>query len=299
MGCGHGKTVESGGRENKGYPVCRMNIDLTKIVDSMASYDDHRIILGARDELQILDVNNQTISPLSNEHKGRINAVVKLSTNQIATAGQDKKIKIWKIDSKESLMTLTGHKSMIWCINEIKGNKLISGSSDNRALIWDLKQKKLDFELFQDKEISVVIQLKSKKVLLCSSTQLMLFDLDSKIQLTSLEILPGVWCIKELSDGTVAAGYGNGDIAILEVGKTIQVKTLLKGHQKAVNSIIELNNHKLVSSADEKNIILWDLEDPEAKYIIEGHTNNVCCLANLSGNKFVSVSLDKTIKIWE
>jgi WD40 repeat protein len=299
MGCDQGKTIDNIGKENKGFPLCRMTIELTKKVDSMTAYDENRIILGARDELQILDCSKKSISPLSTEHKGRINCVIKLSNGDIVTAGQDKTIKVWKLDNKSSLITLSGHKSMIWCINEIKGNKVISGSSDNTAVIWDLNAKKFDFELFKDKEISVVLQLKSGKVLLCSSDKLILFDLESKKQLTSYEIKPGVWSIKELSDGTVAAGYGNGDVAILEVGNEIKVKILLKGHKKTVNCIIELENHKLVTSSDENNMILWDLNDPESKYFIEGHTNNVACLAHLGGNRFASSSLDNTLKIWE
>ena len=300
MGCDQGRTVDGSGRENKGFPVCRMTINLTKKVDSMTAYDENRIILGARDELQILDCSKKSITPLSTEHKGRINCIIKLSNNDIVTAGQDKTIKVWKIDSSTPVKSLTGHKSMIWCLNEIKENKVITGSSDNTALIWDLKTGKLDFELFKDKEISVVVQLKTGKVLLCSADKLILFDLETKKQLTNFEIKPGVWSIKELSDGTVAAGYGNGDIAILEVGnENIKVKTILKGHKKTVNSIIELKNHKLVSSSDESNMILWDLSDPESKYFIEGHTDNVSCLAYLGGNKFASSSFDNTLKVWE
>ena len=299
MGCSQGQTVESKGKENKGFPICKVTINISKLVDSMVDYDENRVILGARDELQILDIKTKVITPLSNEHKGRINGVIKLSNYEIVTAGQDKTIKVWKIDSKNSLMTLTGHKSMIWCINEIKGNKVISGSSDNRALIWDLNQKKLDFELFKDKEISVVIQLKTGNVLLCSDKKLILFDIDSKKQLTNFEIKPGVWSIRELSNGCVAAGYGNGDVGILEIGKEINVKTVLKGHKKTVNCIIELENHKLITSSDEHDMILWDLDDPESKYIIKGHENNISCIAHLGGNKFISASFDKTIKIWE
>ncbi len=299
MGCDQGKTIDNIGKENKGFPLCRMTIELTKKVVSMTAYDENRIILGARDELQILDCSKKSISPLSTEHKGRINCVIKLSNGDIVTAGQDKTIKVWKLDNKSSLITLSGHKSMIWCINEIKGNKVISGSSDNTAVIWDLNAKKFDFELFKDKEISVVLQLKSGKVLLCSSDKLILFDLESKKQLTRYEIKTGLRSIKELSDGTVAAGYGNGDVAILEVGNEIKVKILLKGHKKTVNCIIELENHKLVTSSDENNMILWDLNDPESKYFIEGHTNNVACLAHLGGNRFASSSLDNTLKIWE
>ena len=299
MGCASGRTVEGTGKENKGFPVCRKTIELQKLVDSMVSYDQNRIILGAKDELQILNIDEGVITSLSTEHKGRINCMIKLSNNEIVTAGQDKTIKVWTIDNKNSLETLAGHKSMIWCINEIKGDKIISGSSDNSALIWDLKSKKLDFELYKDKEISVAIQLRTGNVLLCSSNKLILFDLKSKKQLTNFEIKPGVWSLRELSDGTVAAGFGNGDIGILEVGNEIKVKLTLKGHKKTVNSIIELGNHKLVSSSDENNLILWDLTDPEAKYFIEGHTENVTALTHINGNKFASVSKDKTLKIWE
>lgn len=299
MGCASGRTVEGTGKENKGFPVCRKTIELQKLVDSMVAYDQNRIILGAKDELQILNIDEGVITSLSTEHKGRINCMIKLSNNEIVTAGQDKTIKVWTIDNKNSLETLAGHKSMIWCINEIKGDKIISGSSDNSALIWDLKSKKLDFELYKDKEISVAIQLKTGNVLLCSSDKLILFDLKSKKQLTNFEIKPGVWSLRELSDGTVAAGFGNGDIGILEVGNEIKVKLTLKGHKKTVNSIIELGNHKLVSSSDENNLILWDLTDPEAKYFIEGHTENVTALTHINGNKFASVSKDKTLKIWE
>ena len=97
----------------------------------------------------------------------------------------------------------------------------------------------------------------------------------------------------------MAAGFGNGDIGILEVGNEIKVKLTLKGHKKTANSILELDNHKLVSCSDENNMILWDLTDPDAKYFIEGHTDYVTALTHINGNKFASVSRDKTLKIWE
>ena len=144
------------------------------------------------------------------------------------------------------------------------------------------------------------MQLKTGKILLCSENNLCLFDLDSKQKLTSIEIKTGIWAIRELSDGSVAIGQGNGDVSILEVvNNEIKIKFVLQGHKKAINSIIELDNHKVVTAADENNMILWDLKDPEAKYFIEGHTNKVSGLTHIGGNKFVSVSQDKTLKVWE
>ena len=300
MGCSHSATKdEDTGKKNYGFPTCRKSINLEKKVDSIIVHDLQQIFLGAKDELQLLDLKTDNISCFSKEHIGRINVLIKLKDGRIASGGQDKKIKIWNIDSKESLMTLEGHTSMIWSLGEINENKLISGSSDKRALIWDLKEKKLDFELYKDKEISAVLQLKNGKVLVCSENNLCLFDLDTKQKLTDLEVPTGMWSIKELHNGNVAIGKGNGEICILEIGNEIKIKLTLRGHKKAINSIIELENHRLVSCADENNMILWDLDDPEGKYFIEGHTNKVSSLALLSGNKFVSVSIDQTLKIWE
>ena len=300
MGCFQGRTIEEDrSKENHGFPTCRKSINLEKLVDSLADYDSEKIFLGAKDELQLLDLKTDTISCFSNEHKGRINVLIRLKDGKIASGGQDKLIKVWDINSKESLMTLEGHTSMIWALNEVAGNKLISGGSDKRALIWDMNEKKLDFELYKDKEITVVLQLKTGKVLICSENNLCLFDLDSKQKLASIEVKTGIWAIRELKDGTVAIGQGNGDISILEVDNDIKIKFVLKGHKRAINSIIQLDNYKVVTSGDENNMILWDLKDPEAKFFIEGHTNKVSGLAHIGGNKFVSVSQDKTLKVWE
>ena len=300
MGCFQGRTIEEDrSKENHGFPTCRKSINLEKLVDSLADYDSEKIFLGAKDELQLLDLKTDTITCFSNEHKGRINVLIRLKDGKIASGGQDKLIKVWDINSKESLMTLEGHTSMIWALNEVTGNKLISGGSDKRALIWDMNEKKLDFELYKDKEITVVLQLKTGKVLICSENNLCLFDLDSKQKLASIEVKTGIWAIRELKDGTVAIGQGNGDISILEVDNDIKIKFVLKGHKRAINSIIQLDNYKVVTSGDENNMILWDLKDPEAKFFIEGHTNKVSGLAHIGGNKFVSVSQDKTLKVWE
>ena len=300
MGCFQGRTIEEDrSKENHGFPTCRKSINIEKLVDSLADYDSEKIFLGAKDELQLLDLKTDTITCFSNEHKGRINVLIRLKDGKIASGGQDKLIKVWDINSKESLMTLEGHTSMIWALNEVAGNKLISGGSDKRALIWDMNEKKLDFELYKDKEITVVLQLKTGKVLICSENNLCLFDLDSKQKLASIEVKTGIWAIRELKDGTVAIGQGNGDISILEVDNDIKIKFVLKGHKRAINSIIQLDNYKVVTSGDENNMILWDLKDPEAKFFIEGHTNKVSGLAHIGGNKFVSVSQDKTLKVWE
>ena len=108
-----------------------------------------------------------------------------------------------------------------------------------------------------------------------------------------------VWVLKTLKNGDVAAG-GRGFLYILQITDEIKIKTKFgKGHNSTLTNIIELENENLVTSADEKNIILWDRNDPESVYLIEGHKENVMALCYIEGNKFASVSIDKELKIWE
>ena len=72
-----------------------------------------------------------------------------------------------------------------------------------------------------------------------------------------------------------------------------------QGHKKTIGAIIELDDGRLVSMADENDLILWDINDLESMYILKGHNEMVTGLCFVAGNKFVSVSKDQILKIWE
>ena len=93
---------------------------------------------------------------------------------------------------------------------------------------------------------------------------------------------------------------GNGLLYIINVTDEILIKTKFpRGHNKTINFIIELDNHKIVTSSDENDLILWDPQDPESIYFLKGHTDIVTSLCFISGTRFASASRDKTLKIWE
>ena len=142
-----------------------------------------------------------------------------------------------------------------------------------------------------------VRNLNNKKVLLASKKNILLFDLDTKDQESVLDV--SAWTLLKLKNGDVAAGLGNGLLYILEITDEIKIKLKFpQGHKRTINTIIELENNKLVTISDENDLILWDVTDPDSIYIIKGHTDYVSCLCVIEGNKFASVSKDKTLKIW-
>ena len=140
--------------------------------------------------------------------------------------------------------------------------------------------------------------MKNNKVIIASGKNIFLYDLKTKQQESFLDI--NVWSLKELSNGDVACGLGNGLLYIIQVTDELLIKTKFpQGHKKTINCIIELDNHKIVTSSDENDLILWDPNDPESMYLLKGHTDIVTSLCLISGTRFVSASRDKTLKIWE
>ena len=303
MGCANGRTVDNYKNQNvnKGYPMCKLIIPLTMDVDALTAISDDKIILGGVEELQIFDGKTKLISQISKEHNGRINCLIKLSDGKLASGGQDNTIKIWDIEKKQTIFTLKGHTSIIWDIGELEGNKLISASDDNKSKVWDLNARKELYNLFiSHRHISAVAVLNNNRIVLSSGRNVLLYNLNTKEQESCLEIKKGVWSLKALSNGDIAAGLGNGDLYIIKVTDELIIKTIFcQGHKRTINSIIELENHKIVTASDENDLILWDPNEPESMFLIKGHTDIITCLCFISGTRFASASRDKTLRIWE
>ena len=297
MGCTSEKTKDVIIEEGN-YPVCRLSIDINAEFDCMIAYDSKRIILGGKDKIDIFDLSTKEVSSLSTDIKGRINCLTKIPDGKVVSGGQDSKLKVWDIDKKECLYILEGHKSIIWDIKYLSEDKLISASDDNTSKIWNLKDKTSKILYSAKRHISCIAVLKNNRVLLAAAKNVLLFDLETKDQISCLDIT--VWSLKILKDGEIAAGLGNGLLYILEVTDEIIVKTkFARGHKTNINFIIELNNGKIVTCSDDENLILWDRNDPESVYFIKGHTDIVTSMCYIEGNKFASFSKDNTLKIWE
>ena len=308
MGCGNERTVEKPEDKNKGYPVCRFTLSLTRAISSMMAFDSKTLILGGNNELLSMDLNTKEITEISKKMKvfpkdakqknNRVNSLIKSPEGKIASGQQDGSIKIWDLENKKEICTLEGHTSIVWDLKYMEKDKLISGADDNTSKIWNLKDKKNETLYKSKKQISSVVYLGDNKVILASGKNVFLFNLDTKDQESVLDV--PAWYLLKLKNGDVAAGLGNGLLYILQITDEITVKTKFpKGHKKIINLIIELDNNKLVTCSDENDLILWDINDPESIYMIKGHNDLIKGLCHIEGNKFASVSKDNTLKIWE
>ena len=63
------------------------------------------------------------------------------NTPVLATGSLDKSIKLWDIQSKALMLTLTKHTGYITALCYMQVDLLVSGSSDRYLMVWDLDTK--------------------------------------------------------------------------------------------------------------------------------------------------------------
>lgn len=298
MGCSNERTIEKQSEKNKGYPVCRFTVPLTREICSMIALNPKTLILGGKNELLSFDFDTKEITLISNEIKGKINCLLNTPEGNIISGGQDTTIKIWDIKNKKCLSTFEGHTSIIWDLKYLDKDRIISGADDNSSRIWNLKDKSSVVLYQAKKNISSIVVLDSKKVLLAAGKNVFLFDVDTKEQLNVLDV--SCWALLKLKNGDIAAGLGNGLLYLLKVTDEVLVKSQFpRGHKKTINTVIELENNKLITASDENELIMWDCNEPESIYMIKGHEKIVTAMCLIEGNKFASVAKDNSLKIWE
>lgn len=300
MGCGGSKTKGNFEKGKKyAYPKCKDTIHMTDITSALAPLDDKSIIVATDKGINKLDISSHQLTLVYNGHIGTINSIIKLKSGLYASAGTDKFIKIWDLSSN-CKGTLEGHTSMIWSISECANGNLLSASDDKSSMLWDItKNSTIATLLKSPTEISSCVGLSDGRGAIGGGFKsVKIYNLSTKNMEGEIPMDCGIWSMIQLKDGRIAAGLGNGDIHIIDVA-TMKSVIQFKGHTRTVNCLIELNGGRIVSGSDDKNLIMWNLDDPTGKFILQdGHDQPICSLAKIDDFKFVSSS-SSCIKIWE
>ncbi|MBD2560947.1 ribosome assembly protein 4 [Nostoc linckia FACHB-391] len=182
----------------------------------------------------------------------------------LASASDDKTIKIWDVSSGQLLKTLTGHSSVVFSVAySPNGQHLASASWDNTIKIWDVSSGQL---------------LKT---------------------LTGHSSPP--WSIAYSPNGQqLASASDDKTIKIWDVSSGQLLKTLT-GHSSLVRSVAySPNGQRLASASDDKTIKIWDVSSGQLFKTLTGHSSGVISVAySPNGQQLASASFDTTIKIWD
>ncbi|OMH82754.1 F-box/WD repeat-containing protein pof1 [Zancudomyces culisetae] len=95
-----------------------------------------------------------------------------------------------------------------------------------------------------------------------------------------------------------AAGKVDGTISVYDFSNATRYD--LAGHAGAVNALLFLHDHSLVSCSDDMLIKRWHIHSLRCTHIYNGHSLSVRCIATSATSQLLySASLDGTIRVWD
>lgn len=225
----------------------------------------------------------------------------------LASGSKDGVIHIWDVETKKSIMSLSGHKSSITCVKWSGLNLIYSSSHDKTIKCWNLNEKgKLLKTLNSHSHWVNHLSLSNDYVLRKGP-----FDHTSnnKSTLTNFKNLQEKALIsyekasklnKVLTERLVSA---SDDFTLYlwdPVNSSTPISRLL-GHQKLVNCVsFSPNGCYIASGSFDNTIRIWDGFKGNFISKLIGHVGPVFQLAWSSDSRFlVSCSKDTTLKLWD
>ncbi|MGK5091339.1 WD40 repeat domain-containing protein [Deltaproteobacteria bacterium TL4] len=243
---------------------------------------------------------------LSNAHQGAIFSVAIHPNGQVfASAGKDKKIKIWQLPSGKLLQTLNKHTQDV---NQIRfhpeGKWLGSASNDKTLILWDWESGQAKQELVGHKKAVTSFDFHPNGPYLISAgldSEAILWELPAGKIVNKLKPMdsPAMRLQFDGKGERLSAAFDNGVAQVWTLGKSSFFASLT-GHTRTITSLDFTPNGKyLLSASMDQSLKIWDLSNQKLMRTYSTQSHRVQDVRFSKDSKlFVTAGADSTIGIW-
>ena len=224
----------------------------------------------------------------------------------LASASEDKKVRLWDARSWKLTRTLDGHEEGVNSVAFSQDGKIIaSASNDKTVKLWDAQNASTLKTLTGHTDEVYFVAFSPDSRLLASAAKDKTIKLWNTQSGRELRTLTGhrdvVWAVAFSSDGKILASASRDKtVRLWEVQSGKEIRRLT-GHTRAVIAVAFSPDGKtLASGSDDRTIKLWDVETWQETRTLSDHNGYITALAFSSdGKQLASASNDKTIQLWD
>jgi WD40 repeat protein len=261
-----------------------------------------KIVTGSDDmKVKLFDLENMNnCIQQFNGHTYDVTCVIVLHDGRLATASDDKTIKIWNTKTGNSDHTFNGHTDWFHCLIEFDQNRIISCDDDKTIKIWNVNKLQCEKTLLgHTSSVNCIAKLDQNRIISGGYDKKLkiwnmnTFQCEYTIQSNHTK---SIWCILVLNCNQIVTGSYDKTIQIYDL-KTKQCISTLNGHSHCVNCIIKWNENYILSSSNDCTIKLWNLSTKQCEKTLQNNTD-VHCIVKLDSNYILSGDWNGFVKKW-
>ncbi len=221
----------------------------------------------------------------------------------LASAGQDRMIKLWDMTTGEEAFTLRGHGKPILCLAFSPSGRVIASAGEDMAVkIWDATSAQEVQSFRAHLACQAVAYRPDGKQLATADGSIKLWEPGNYDEPVRTFGGPEEFVESIAYDPTgrhlAAAGKKGLKIWDAATGKT--VLTLRGSTDRERNVAYSPDGRLLASAGEDGSIRLWDPTDGRIVRVLTGHSTSVNRVAfSPDGRRLASAGLDRTVRLWD
>jgi WD40 repeat protein len=239
--------------------------------------------------------------------------VTALGDGRLASASDDKTVRVWDASSGVCLRVLEGHTEKMQSVTALGDGRLASASDDKTVRVWGASSDSClrALEGHAGSVTSMSFLDDGRLASASSDKKVRVWDASSGVCLRVLEgHTSDVNSVTALGDGRLASASDDCTVRVWDASSGVCLR-VLKGHTRPVSSVAALGDGRLASASggfdmswgsnddDDNTVRVWDALSGVCLRVLEGHTDWVVSVLALRDGRVMSASSDKTVRVWD